>query len=259
MRRCHVVTSLSLVLAFVAPSWGSDGEITIVAELAGTGRSKPVECDFWVMKWNRANQQNGKTPFGSCRPVILKVYANLQGASAGGITGAEFGVRIGPDRMPDPGYLLVEMPNSSARISIGSAFTPPDADTRGLNLAWTTCQSGNDGRVLLETIMVIPTVPCGPNVSPPTLSLRVGQHWWPSHRFMRCPLFTLCDAPAFTKVCLGTDEHWCDLQVPPFTPYARCSSSGSFVINGKGGPGRCGKGKPEADVMTWGGVKALYR
>ena len=259
MRRPLFPLTIFLALhALAGPSFGSDGEIVIVAELAGTGRSPAVECDFWVMKWNNSTRGNGKPPFGSCQPPMLKVYAQLRGASAAGITGAEYGVQIGEDRYPDHGWALLEVPTGTATIAVGSAFTPPDANPRGINFAWSDCQTGSDGRVLLETIVVIPTMPCGRDMIPPTLKLRVGQHSRPSNNFWRCPLFTLCDAPAYTKVCLGNDIGPCALQVPPFSDFATCSTSGSFVLNGKGGPGRCGKGKPETSE-TWGGVKALYR
>lgn len=96
-------------------------------------------------------------------------------------------------------------------------------------------------------------------MTPPPLHLQIVQHLGPSNRSMRCPLFTFCDAPAFTKGCLGSNEHPCNLQFPPFAQQARCSSSGSFEINGKGDLGHGGKGKPESPGLTWGGVKALYR
>jgi hypothetical protein len=257
----HRIMTPAVLLAAVgaaAPAWASDGDIAILAELAGTGRTPAVECDFWQMQWNNATRGQGKPPFGSCQPPVLKVYAELRGASAGGITGVEYSVRIGHDGLPDPGYILVEVPTRTATVTVGSAFTPPDANRRGLNIAWGECQKGNDGRLLLATVLVIPTAPCGRDVTPPALELRVVQHWWPSNRFLRCPLFTLCDAPAYTKVCLGDDLEACDLEVPPFSKFALCSTSRGFAINGKGGPGRCGKGKLELQA-SWGGVKALYR
>ena len=136
-----------------------------------------------------------------------------------------------------------------------------DAERRGLNLVWSACQSGTNGRVHLGQVLVIPTAPCGPSARPPELVMSVGQHWSPSNRFLRCPLFTLCDAPAFTKVCLGSELVTCDLEVPPFSPVATCSSSGSFSINSANGIGRCDALKPDADgaQKTWSEVKSLFR
>ena len=47
-------------------------------------------------------------PVRSCQTPVLRVYADLMGASAGGITGAEYAASIGPDGGPDAGYFLVE-------------------------------------------------------------------------------------------------------------------------------------------------------
>ena len=260
MRRL-VVAMLSGLLTVASPARPSDGDIAILAEVTGTGRTAARECDFWRVQWNNSSRGKGKTPFGSCQPPVLEVYANLSGASAGGITGVEFGVRLGADRYPDPGYILIEIPTSTPIVKLGSAFTPPDAERRGMNLVWSTCQQGTNGRVYLGRVLVLPTAPCGPNVMPPKLEMTVGQHWWPSNRYLRCPLFTLCDAPAYTKICLGSDYAPCDLEVPPFSRVANCSSSGTFVINGAHGIGRCKSAKQEADAapQTWSQVKSLFR
>ncbi len=256
-----VFSAIAWLLTVVSSGWSSDGGISIVAEVSGTGRPGTRECDFWRVQWNNSARGEGKTPFGTCQPPVLDVYANLSGASAGGITGVEFGVRLGADRYPDPGYILLEIPTSTSILRLGSAFTPPDADRRGMNLVWSACQSGTNGRVYLGRVLVLPTAPCGPSVMPPELEMTVGQHWWPSNRYLRCPLFTLCDAPAYTKVCLGNNYAPCDLEVPPFSRVAHCSSSGTFVINGSHGIGRCKSSKPEVDVapQTWSQVKSLFR
>ena len=66
----------------------------------------------------------------------------------------------------------------------------------------------------------------------------------------------------------GDDYHECDIEVPPYSRIAYCSSSGSFVINAGpgGGPGRCGHhGRADAAnvdagvATTWGAVKSLFR
>jgi len=259
--RKPVITMLAGLLTVASPARPSDGDIAIVAEVSGTGRTEARQCDFWRVQWNHASPDEAKTPFGNCQPPVLDVYANLSGASAGGITGVEFGVRLGADRYPDPGYILIEIPTSTTIVRLGSAFTPPDAERRGMNLVWSSCQQGTNGRVFLGRVLVLPTAPCGPSVTPPKLEMTVGQHWWPSNRYLRCPLFTLCDAPAFTKVCLGSDYAPCDLEVPPFSRVANCSSSGTFVINGAQGIGRCQSAKQESDAapQTWSQVKSLFR
>ena len=258
-----VVTLVALALTSL-PAWGSDGDIAIVAGLLDKhGRKfQGAECDYWLIKWNDASE-TGVPPFGTCTPPTLKVYAVLEGASAQGITGVEFAVRMGPDVFPDVGYIMFEIPAPGATVTLGSAFTPPDPERRGMNITWDTCQTGDQGRRLLETIVVIPTVPCGPSQRPPEFQMTVSQHSHPSNIYFRCPLFTLCDGPVYTKVCLGDDIVLCQTQTPPFPNDSQCSTSGRFVINGSGSLGSCGvpKGFAPAPLEqgTWSELKSLYR
>jgi len=256
----HLPMALALVLLALAcvPAWASDGEIAIVTDdVFGAN-----ECNYWVMK------HRGKTDeqkFGSCvGPGVLSVYAELGGASAGGISGAEYAVSFNGDSSPDPGYLLIEIPNLTATTILGSAFTPPDPSPRGIGIAWNSCQSGTDGRVLLANVIVIPTAACGPSLKPPPLDMLTVEHSSPSNVFFRCPLFTLCDGPVFTKVCLGSNIVDCQTQVPPFPIASKCSTSGGFGLNAQN-PGKCTPTKAGVavnsvdDTQTWSTVKDLYR
>ena len=252
--------ALALVLLALAcvPAWASDGELSIVA-----GNLKGEECDYWIMK-HRGKTQGQQ--FGSCVPPLLQVYANLQGASAGGITGAEFACALGPDAGADPGYFLIEFPNATATNILGRAFVPPDPSPRGMNISWSNCQTGGgSGRVLLSTVIVFNTAACGPSAKPPQLSFGGVQHASPSNVFFRCPLFTLCDGPVFTKVCLGTNIVDCQTPVPPFPNASKCSTSGGFQINAPNDQsGTCAAPKAgfaAANVQsdTWSNVKNLYR
>jgi len=251
----------TVFLAAAVGAWASDGEIQITAGLLGSS-SAGEECDFWRLKWNNGQ---GNQPFGSCQPPILNVYAQLSGASASGVTGVEFAAQIGDDNGADAGYFLVEIPNQTATTLLGRAFVPPDPTPRGMNISWNTCQSAG-GRVLISTVIVFPTAGCGPSERPPKLTFSGAQHAAPSNIFFRCPLFTLCDGPVFTKVCLGTNIVDCQTQVPPFPIASKCSTSGLFTINpgGSVGVGQCNINKnvhPPALVRadTWSNVKSLYR
>ena len=42
-----------------------------------------------------------------------------------------------------------------------------------------------------------------------TIPLRIIQHDSPSNPMFRCPLLTTCDAPVFTKLCVGDDATPC--------------------------------------------------
>jgi hypothetical protein len=266
MSRQLSIALICCLFLSAASVWASDGDVLIFAQIPGTGsaRHQGAECDHWLIKWNDSSE-GASNPFGTCQAPVLKVYAVLQGASAQGITGVEFSIKIGPDVFADPGYVLVEVPAPGPTLTLGAALTPPDPDPRGVNMIWETCQTSPDNRILLETVLVIATIPCGPSQRPPELELTVGQHSFPTNRFFRCPLFTLCDGPVFTKVCLGDDIVQCQTQAPPFPNDSQCSTSGRFSINGPGGVGSCKVAQaPEAlpnaaTDRSWGQVKSLYR
>ena len=253
--------ALALVLLALAcvPAWASDGELALLAQDL---KKSPNECDYWVMKHRGNTQGQG---FGSCVPPVIQVYASLGGASAGGITGAEFACNIGPDAGADPGYFLIEFPNFTATNILGRAFVPPDPSPRGMNISWSDCQTGDGSRVLLETVIVFNTAACGPSAKPPALTFGGAQHASPSNVFFRCPLFTLCDGPVFTKVCLGTNIVDCQTPVPPFPNASKCSTSGGFKLNAPNNEaGTCSNLKGGLAVNTiqsdtWSNVKNLYR
>jgi len=185
---------------------------------------------------------------------VLSVYAILDGASANGISGAEYGVAIGEDGNADPGWVFVEDFNSDAAAVIGMGFNPPDTfeaipdgnRLRGVNVAFPTCQTGDGHMILLETVEVQNT-----QCTPGALSLLVVSHDRDSNRRFLCPLFTLCDGPTFTKVCLGDDVRPCGVD-------AQCSTSGGAIINPE--PGQTAP-CPAVGVSqdTWTHVKSLYR
>ena len=84
--------------------------------------------------------------------------------------------------------------------------------------------------------------------------LTVVGHSSPGNPFFRCPLYTLCDAPVFTKVCLGFNI---DTVVCPFPPYATScyeSASGEFYLN----PGPGTDCTVAVETKTWSEIKDLY-
>jgi hypothetical protein len=158
---------------------------------------------------------------------VILVYALLEGASVGGITGAEYGIEIGVDRTADPGWVFVESFAPAANVVLGEGFNPPDTGSvpsrsrgmRGVNVVFPTCQTGSQGMVLLETVEVR-----NGGCEPEALPLLVERHDRESSRRFLCPLFTLCDGPSYTKVCVGDDVHPCGRN-------AKCSTSGAAIIN----------------------------
>ena len=87
------------------------------------------------------------------------------------------------------------------------------------------------------------------------LVLKVVKHDIPSNQFFQCPLFTLCDAPVYTKVCLGSNITTCRNPEPPFPNNATCSSSGTAFVNPAPGH-NC---TVAVTNQAWSTVKGLYR
>jgi FlgD Ig-like domain len=130
-------------------------------------------------------------PVGSNGTLYL--FADLAGETADGFTGAEFRVQV---THPE-GYFLIFNPPSAAVIAIGNVFdTTPEmpADGSGINIAFQSCQTGL--RVPMGTITVI-------NAGGGATDMLVQRRTPPTNWEWPCPLFTRCDAPQFSKSCMG--------------------------------------------------------
>ena len=199
------------------------------------------------------NQCRGDIPCGEAR--TLYVYAVLEGATANGITGIEYGMRFGLDGAPDPGWSFSEEFEPGITVTLGGAFWPIDEIPimprpnrgRGVNLAWGSCQLGTNGMILLETVQVMNT-----GCSGTELRLFTTDHDRPSNQAFQCPLAVLCDGPAFSKVCLMRDcGH-------PDFPHGDPVLCGEAVIN----PGANSQSPCRISAVTpssWSVVKDLYR
>ena len=208
------------------------------------------------------NQCRGDIPCGETR--TLYVYAALEGATANGITGLEYGMQFGLDGGPDPGWTFAEVFAPGITVTLGSgAFGPGDQLVitprrnrgRGVNLAWGSCQaeSGTNGLILLETVQVTNSGCTGAELRVITTG-----HDLPSNQFYLCPLAVLCDAPAFSKVCLGNTVTPCINPEGPRGDPAQCSQSGEAVIN----PAANSQSPCRVTAVTpssWSVVKDLYR
>jgi hypothetical protein len=189
------------------------------------------------------------------------VWAVLQGASQTGITGAEYRIETGPNNLPDPGWLFVETFEPGLTVLGTGALNPPDGDHRGVTLAWPSCQSGDGIKVLIETVDIF-NADCAEG----TLQLRGARRDPATNPFFQCPLFVLCDAPTYTKVCLGFNITQCQNPEPPFPMNATCSTSGIAYLNPQSPYFVCGESPPDpsdckvaATPESWSRVKALYR
>jgi len=158
--------------------------------------------------------------------LVGSVWANLAGAAAGGITGAEF--RIDNTHRFDCTVGVVPDPN--AIIYLGDPF-----NLAGTNIVYDSCQTGP--RVQLFTFTLVK------NTAVTDVELMLTQHFRPSNpSFGVCPMVTLCDAPAYTIVCVGLADsvHWRALIDQSVAPTADCAPVG-------------------VSATTWTQIKELYR
>jgi len=230
MKMAKVLTAgLALTALLTGSSWAANGNIGLFFD-------------------QNAALCQGAVPCGP--PVRVWVYGLLQGATQNGITGAEYKVQVGNDNNPDPGFLFNETFDPSATV-IGGAFNPPDNATRGVNIAWPACQVGDGTKVLIETVDIL-NLDCS---NTGEVRLTVVKHDFPSNQFFQCPVFTMCDAPVYTKVCLGSNITTCRNPEPPFPNNATCSSSGTAFVNPAPGH-NC---TVAVTNQAWSTVKGLYR
>jgi len=185
----------------------------------------------------------GTIPCGQTGTMYL--FGLLQGSSGTGITGAEFGITPSSATLWT-NYLFNEIlpPGAGA---IGSAFGPA---ATGINIFWPSCQVGDGTKVLLMTVPVF-NVGCAATEYKMTVRKKDSA----SNQFFQCPLFTLCDDPIFTKICLGSNLTICQNPEPPRPLNSTCSTSGTAYLN----PGPTRNCTVGVEKGTWSSMKGLYR
>jgi hypothetical protein len=127
---------------------------------------------------------------GGFAPATWYIIGLLGGASAGGITGAEFR----QDGTP-AGWFMTPTANPLANLTIGS----PTAG--GANSAFPDCQQGAGGLVLLYTVGGFAAT-----AAVPETYLTIDRHTTPSSPDRQCASQILCDAPVFTQICVGAGQ-----------------------------------------------------
>jgi len=165
-----VVAAGALVLSTSARA--ADGNIAVYLDDAGT------QCEGFIT-----------TPI-----TMGSVWMNLAGATAGGVTVAEFRIiNSNPSA-----YSVSFIPDPAANVTIG------DPLFAGVDIAFPSCQGAGTGRVKLGQLVIIE------NVATPDVNLTVRQHFAPSNELYPCPVAVLCDDPFYTMVCLGplNSDHW---------------------------------------------------
>ena len=138
-------------------------------------------------------------------PATLHVIAKLAGASAQGITGAEFRIEVAQldGSAPTRWFMIWSINPAAGQTSIGNPIdpTPQDpTDAQGINLVFPTCQPDPlTAQVSLGTITLI-------NDGGAPFTMRVKRKSPPSSPNFASPHFILCDAPVFTRVPITPDD-----------------------------------------------------
>ena len=183
-------------------------------------------------------------PFTSGNLFLIATTAR---ATSHGVTGGEFRLEISAPT----GYgFSYTSPTGSTALGNPMDDTPSNpSDSKGMNLAFSTCRpaagTGMAGdRINLGSIMVF-------NISGQPCDLMIKRKNPPSNPDFKGPLFTLCDAPAFTKVSMTLVEG--DPNLYGQEPIASIAS-----LN-KPGCSPTGCGFVAVEQKSWGGIKEFYR
>lgn len=205
MKKNRLLTFIAVSVLAAAPAVSADnGSIAVYLDAAGTQCNGPI---------------SGFT--------LGSVWMNLGGATAPGTFGVEFRI----DNSDASSFDCSFIPDAGAAIALGNPFFG------GCNMAYSTCQTGTSGRIMLGTVVINPV-----NAGTNDVLLTVRPHTTPSNEFFQCALATQCDEPVFTSICVGApnSDHW------------------RAVINPSGAvAGDC---QPVAvQAQSWSGVKALYK
>lgn len=124
-------------------------------------------------------------PVPTASTAMLYVLLVTDGATSGGITGAEFRIRTDAANS----YLFLNETVGAGVVRLGSALGG------GINVAFPSCQSSSV--VALLSFQVL-----NPGSATGDVDIRVGAHGTPANPLFPCPLAVLCDQPVYSKVCV---------------------------------------------------------
>jgi len=166
-------------------------------------------CLLWISSATAAPPANGYVgvfgdDLGTDCCVVMNsagngrfyVFAVTGGATASGFTGAEFRVSIEPS---EPLATFQWAP--AAGISVTNGDPIANGAAAGVDVTFQNCQTqtGLAGdKTLLGTVHVLKLTA--------EHQVVVRAHSVPSDPSFACPTLTLCDAPAFTRVCLTLQD-----------------------------------------------------
>ncbi len=173
MRLLQSLVIVSSLTVAVESASAGDGYVGIYLDPAGT-----IAC----------------TTIPAFTGTTLYVVAKVAGNTASGIVGAEFRVEV---TQPAGWFFSYNPPSGSTPLgTMVDLFPANDLDGSGLNIAFAACQTpSTEGAVGLGTLSVF-------NAGGSPTSLLVKRHSRPSNANFPCPLFTVCDGPQFSSVCM---------------------------------------------------------
>jgi len=171
----------------------------------------------------------------------MYVYAVTGGASAAGISGAEFRVAVGP---PAAGATFLWIPTSDLSVSLGN---PVDNGMGGgASLLFDQCQTQTG---LAGDKVKLGEIYARDLTTEHKLVVRTSDTL--TNRQFACPSVTLCDGPVFTPVCLTLKKG--DSALHSEEPAAFVSAVNSPSCSGTS----CGF--VAAEAQSWTAMKGLYR
>jgi len=129
--------------------------------------------------------------------AILYVYAVTDGASARGITGAEFRIEVSNAR----GWGITYSAPGGASTVLGNPLDkePNTANNKGVSLTFAECQIPVNNRIPLGALSVV-------NYSGSPTNFTVKRHENSKTPLLLCPLFSSCGSPSFSPICMTTSS-----------------------------------------------------
>jgi hypothetical protein len=142
-------------------------------------------------------------------PRTLFIVARLEGETAAGASGAEFRI----DGLPADWFVYVT-PNPTASVVLGHPFRE-SGGVRRANIAFPWCAAVTDGRVLLYTVVVVPTTAVEPHI----LHVEPGDP--PTNPAFQTPVLLRCDHPNYTPVAAEGDSFFIAVRAPHDLDYSQ--------------------------------------
>jgi len=211
----------------------------LLAGLVSSSAAQPYPANGYVGVYGDAAGTQCCITIPPSTAGTLHVIAKLNGMTAAGITSAEFRLEFSNTA----GYFLTFTPNPLANLVLGSPTDDNPAANdqgKGLNIAFPICQPDPIAtQISLGTYQAF-------NAGGGACTIRTKRHESPSNPTFRCPLFTICDDPLFTKAPMTVTEDQIGAEPVAFVSQLNTTCDGLC-------------GPVPVTPTTWSTLKDLYR